>query len=329
LLVLESPVLLDSDAQADSICTIQNALTCSTRDSDIKGWYREGAIGVIFTEISISQADIVQILSEKVNRALRDALTAQQMKQLALSFYIFPDDCEDDDCGAAAVSAMYPDLVRKIESRRVSLIIKRSLDVVGSLIALLGLAPLLILIALAVKLTSRGPVLFRQRRLGQYGRGFTFLKFRSMQAKSDHAIHEAYIKSFISDQAGTSKNGGANAVYKLKADTRVTRVGRFLRRSSLDELPQFFNVLAGQMSLVGPRPPIPYEFESYQIWHRRRLLEVKPGITGLWQVEGRSKVKFDDMVRMDLEYAKAWSLRLDIKILLQTPRAVLTGSGAY
>ena len=131
-----------------------------------------------------------------------------------------------------------------------------------------------------------------------------------------------YIKRFIAGNVNET-------VYKITEDPRVTRVGRFLRKTSLDELPQFFNVLRGEMSLVGPRPPIPYELEAYDIWHRRRLLEVKPGITGLWQVNGRSKLRFDDMVRLDLQYATAWSLWLDIKILLQTPRAVFSREGAY
>jgi exopolysaccharide biosynthesis polyprenyl glycosylphosphotransferase len=325
-MLLESPSLLAPGAQAVASRRIQQALSKSTRESDIKGWHRDGSVmGVIFTEIALGQKAVVKILSDKVNRALQEVLTPQQVAEVTLSFIVFPDDTEDHDRGSGAVPTMYPDLVSEIESKRASLLIKRALDVIGSLMALIALSPLLILIAAAVKLTSRGPVLFRQKRMGQYGRSFTFLKFRSMYARTDDAIHQAYIKSFIADQTGSTKSG----VYKLKADPRITRVGRFLRRSSLDELPQFINVLVGQMSLVGPRPPIPYEFESYEMWHRRRLLEVKPGITGLWQVEGRSKVKFDDMVRMDLEYARKWSIWLDVKILLQTPVAVVTGDGAY
>jgi lipopolysaccharide/colanic/teichoic acid biosynthesis glycosyltransferase len=115
----------------------------------------------------------------------------------------------------------------------------------------------------------------------------------------------------------------------MKNDPRVTRIGRFLRRTSLDELPQFFNVLRGDMSLVGPRPPLEYEYEEYDVWHRRRVLEIKPGITGLWQVRGRSRVRFDDMVRLDLQYARGWSLWLDVQILAETPRAVLLGDGAF
>jgi lipopolysaccharide/colanic/teichoic acid biosynthesis glycosyltransferase len=208
------------------------------------------------------------------------------------------------------------------------LLAKRCLDIIGSLLAILILAPLMILIAAAVKLTSPGPALFRQTRLGQSGKSFTFLKFRSMYAKADHAIHEAYIKRFIADRADSPALSGENQVFKLQSDPRITQVGRFIRRTSLDEIPQFFSVLFGHMSLVGPRPPLPYEVANYEIWHRRRLLAVKPGITGFWQVEGRSRVKFDEMVRMDIAYAREWSLWWDIKILLQTPRAVVSGNGA-
>jgi lipopolysaccharide/colanic/teichoic acid biosynthesis glycosyltransferase len=137
-----------------------------------------------------------------------------------------------------------------------------------------------------------------------------------------------YVKRLIEGNA--SPDAATNGrVYKITADPRLTRVGRFLRRTSLDELPQFLNVLRGDMSMVGPRPPIPYELEAYDVWHRRRLLEVKPGITGLWQVSGRSRIPFDDMVRLDLRYAKTWSLWLDFRILLRTPRAVFSGEGAY
>ncbi|HLX45879.1 MAG TPA: sugar transferase, partial [Bryobacteraceae bacterium] len=135
----------------------------------------------------------------------------------------------------------------------------------------------------------------------------------------------------IAGNANSSKpaGGAQTSVYKITNDPRITTVGRFLRKTSLDELPQFLNVLRGDMSLVGPRPPIPYEVECYDIWHKRRLLAVKPGITGLWQVRGRSKTSFDEMVRLDLKYGETWSLWLDVKILLETPRAVFTGDGAY
>ena len=303
-----------------------------TRQTDIKGWYRDGAvIGVIFTEIPRTETSIVPILSRKMNNALEAALGAQHVSEVNLSFHVFPDFCEgndDENADPNAFSTIYPDLVNEIESRRIPLLIKRCLDMVGSLLALVVLSPLISLIAAAVKLTSPGPVLFHQTRMGQRGQRFTFLKFRSMYAQSDHAIHEAYVKQFISNRADAAANDGGTTIYKLQSDPRITPVGQFLRRTSLDEIPQFFSVLIGHMSLVGPRPPVPYEFAVYKTWHRRRLLAVKPGITGFWQVEGRSRVKFDDMVRMDIEYARTWSLWMDIKILLRTPRAVLGGNGA-
>jgi len=204
------------------------------------------------------------------------------------------------------------------------------MDIAGSLAALILCGPLFVLIALAIKLTSKGPILFKQERVGRYGSRFTFLKFRSMECDNDSRIHREYVKRFIAGEADQARGSHTqDVVYKIQDDPRVTRVGKFLRKTSLDELPQFINVLKGDMSLVGPRPPIPYELEGYQIWHRRRVLESKPGITGLWQVNGRSRLKFDDMVRLDLQYAKTWSLWLDIKILLRTPRVVLFGAGAY
>jgi lipopolysaccharide/colanic/teichoic acid biosynthesis glycosyltransferase len=209
------------------------------------------------------------------------------------------------------------------------LIVKRIIDIVGSVAGLILCLPVLLLIALAIKLTSRGPILFRQVRLGQYGKKFTFLKFRSMYVNSDHKIHEEYVKQLIQGAAGTEQaNGNRQKLYKLTADPRITPVGRFLRNTSLDELPQFMNVLSGQMSMVGPRPPVVYEFSRYDLWHKQRLQAVKPGITGLWQVDGRSRVKFDEMVRLDIRYARSWSIWLDISILLRTPRAVFSGNGA-
>ena len=331
LMLVECPGLLNARDQAGAAEKIQFALSRATRETDIKGWYQDGAvIGVIFTEIPLAETSVVRILSLKVNHALHAALGGQ-VSEVNLSFHVFPDQSENDKGGIPgpeAFSTIYPDLTVEIESKRIPLLVKRCLDIAGSLLALLILAPLMILIAAAIKLTSPGPVLFRQMRLGQSGRGFTFLKFRSMHAKADPAIHEAYIKRFISNQADSAADGGDGKVFKLLADPRITRVGRFLRRTSLDEIPQFFSVLVGHMSLVGPRPPLPYEFAKYEIWHRRRLLAVKPGITGFWQVEGRSRVKFDEMVRMDIAYARSWSIWMDIKILLRTPRAVVSGNGA-
>jgi lipopolysaccharide/colanic/teichoic acid biosynthesis glycosyltransferase len=153
-----------------------------------------------------------------------------------------------------------------------------------------------------------------------------------MKVSNNAEIHKDYVKKFIAGKAGASgsgSNGDTKNVFKITNDPRVTWLGRIMRRASFDELPQFWNVLRGEMSLVGPRPPIPYEIESYDVWHRRRLLEVKPGITGLWQVHGRSKTTFDEMVRLDIQYSRTWTPLLDAKILLRTPRAVISGDGAY
>ncbi len=153
-------------------------------------------------------------------------------------------------------------------------------------------------------------------------------KFRSMHANNDSAIHQEFVKKLIAGEAIAAETGEPVS-YKIKNDPRVTFIGRFLRATSLDELPQLYNVLLGDMSLVGPRPPLAYEVESYEAWHRPRIVEVKPGITGLWQVKGRSKTTFDGMVRMDLEYIHNWSFWLDVKLLLKTPAAVVTTKGAY
>jgi lipopolysaccharide/colanic/teichoic acid biosynthesis glycosyltransferase len=200
------------------------------------------------------------------------------------------------------------------------------MDVSLSAAALLLFSPVFLGIAAAIKWTSDGPVFFKQERLGCNGKNFTFLKFRSMYKDNDPAKHRDYIVKYISEQQNAAVEPG---VFKLKDDLRITPVGRRLRKMSLDELPQLVNVLKGDMSLVGPRPPIPYECDLYDIWHRRRLLSCKPGITGLWQVMGRSRTTFDDMVRLDLKYINEWSLGLDLKILLKTPGAVFGGKGAY
>jgi lipopolysaccharide/colanic/teichoic acid biosynthesis glycosyltransferase len=191
-------------------------------------------------------------------------------------------------------------------------------------------SPLFALIAAAVRLSSKGPILYRQVRVEQYGRRFTFMKFRSMYVNSSARIHQEYVRSLIRGEHGAQPEARVSgSAFKIRHDPRVTPLSRWLRKTSLDELPQLLNVLKGEMSLVGPRPPIPCELEAYDAWHRRRLLEAKPGVTGLWQVSGRSRTTFDETVRLDLRYAKGWSLSLDLRILAQTPWAVLSSEGAY
>jgi lipopolysaccharide/colanic/teichoic acid biosynthesis glycosyltransferase len=206
--------------------------------------------------------------------------------------------------------------------------LKRALDVVGALFALVLLSPLMLLVALAVKLSSPGPVIFRQTRVGQGGAPFTFYKFRSMRTDMDDRVHREFVAALIDGKQASSNAAGASGEFKMKADPRITPIGRFIRKTSIDELPQFFNVLKGDMSLVGPRPPVTYEAEKYKTWHRRRVLDLKPGLTGIWQIEGRSRVSFDEMVRMDLRYLRHCSLRFDLSVLLRTVLVVLTCEGA-
>ncbi len=205
---------------------------------------------------------------------------------------------------------------------------KRGVDtaLAGLLLALAS--PLLLLIALGIRLDSPGPVLLRQTRVGRGGRAFTCYKFRTMVSNADPELHRRYMCSFIRNQAPAAPGDTADAApFKLVNDPRVTRTGRILRSTSLDEMPQLLNVLRGDMSLVGPRPALPYEVEEYETWHRHRL-DVLPGLTGWWQVYGRSRVSFDEMVRMDLEYIAHQSLALDIKLILLTVPVVVLRKGA-
>ena len=331
LMLLHTGQLLQGEGRKVVLDSIIKALSVSTRETDLHGWYKEDmVVGVICTEIgSGSMTSILSTLHSRICTTLRNNLNLEQMNVIQVSFHVFPDDLDLENGGRPADKSLYPDLFPQDTAAKASQSIKRSIDIIGSLCALVLLSPLLIVITVVIKLTSKGPILFKQQRLGRYGVRFTFLKFRSMYFQNDAKIHRDYVKRLISGNEDHPQQKSHGGVYKIKDDPRVTPVGRFLRKTSLDELPQFFNVLKGDMSLVGPRPPIPYEVEAYQLWHRRRFLEIKPGITGLWQVEGRSKVKFDEMVRLDLKYAKTWSPWLDIKILLRTPTAVLRGDGAY
>jgi lipopolysaccharide/colanic/teichoic acid biosynthesis glycosyltransferase len=308
---------------------ILSAMLSSTRETDIVGWYKDRiTVGVMFTGLAVEDKNIVlSTILSRVSAALRDELTTEQFSQISLSFHFFPDQWDHENSGRPSNPTLYPDLFSSNHEKRSLLIVKRTMDIAGSVLMLVFCAPLLLLISAMVKATSKGPVLFRQHRVGQYGRRFTFLKFRSMRVDNDPSVHREYVTKLIAGEADRVKAGApGNGVYKLANDNRITGIGMFLRKTSLDELPQFINVLKGDMSLVGPRPPIPYELAAYQTWHRRRVLEVKPGITGLWQVTGRSQVKFDDMVRLDLRYATSWSPWLDLKILLRTPGAVIKGA---
>jgi lipopolysaccharide/colanic/teichoic acid biosynthesis glycosyltransferase len=312
----------------DMLASLQGA----TRETDVMGWYKsDSVVGVMFTEIVLDNNAVLSTILSRMGEVLRGQLDTEQFSRIKFSFHVFPDDWDShgQDTDRPSNPTLYPDLAKREKSHRLGRATKRLIDVLGSLSLLAILSPVFFIIATVIKLTSRGPVLFQQKRIGEHGTPFTFLKFRSMYTNNDASQHKEYVQQLIAGQAEKkSANGNGVGVFKLTNDPRITPVGRVLRRSSLDELPQLINVLRGEMSLVGPRPPVPYEVEAYATWHRRRLLEAKPGITGLWQVEGRSRVEFDDMVRLDLRYARDCSPLLDLKILLQTPRAVMSGDGA-
>ncbi len=208
-------------------------------------------------------------------------------------------------------------------------IIKRGMDILLSAILLFISPPLLLLCALLIKLDSPGPAIYKQTRVGKGGKCFTFFKFRTMYHNCDEKLHENHVKKLANHMAGLSYNGRFNeSSYKLIEDDRITRFGKFLRKTSLDELPQFFNVLKGDMSLVGPRPHPVYEAALYNQWRRYRL-DVKPGITGLGQVDGRYNMEYEEVYRLDLRYSENASLLLDLKILLKTFLVVLSWRGAY
>jgi exopolysaccharide biosynthesis polyprenyl glycosylphosphotransferase len=332
LLLLDMGDDLPSERNGKILGKILSALCASTRDTDVTGWYSNNCVvGVMFTEIAIEEGGATpSTIITRVTQTLQGNLTLEQFNRVTLSFHVFPEDWDHDADQGSTNRTLYPDLSQREDGRKLSRMMKRMMDIVGSALALVFFLPVFLVIAIAVKATSEGPVFFRQRRVGQHGNSFMFLKFRSMYANNDAQVHKQYVQQLIAGKADQHpSNGNGQGVYKLTKDSRITRVGTFLRKTSLDELPQFLNVLKGEMSLVGPRPPIPYEVEAYEIWHRRRLLEAKPGITGLWQISGRSRVKFDDMVRLDLQYARNWSPWMDVKILLRTPAAVVLGEGAH
>jgi lipopolysaccharide/colanic/teichoic acid biosynthesis glycosyltransferase len=310
---------------------ITKSLNEATRETDIIGWYVENSmIGVIGTELGDASNELIQQkFLERMRSIFEVKMGWEKSSSISVSFHFFPEESENGGGDHTANIKLYPEMQRRENARRFPLAVKRGIDIVGSLAALFFFSPIFAAVALAVKLTSKGPVLFKQERLGQHGKKFTVLKFRSMRTDCDAKIHQKYVEQFIAGQVDGKSGETARPVFKIQQDPRVTSVGRFIRKTSLDELPQFWNVLRGDMSLVGPRPSLDYEYRAYELWHRRRVLEIKPGITGLWQVEGRSRTRFDDMVRLDLKYARVWSVWLDLRILAQTPAAVIQGTGAH
>ena len=299
-----------------------DSMAPALRNTDVVGWFEEGAaIGVIRSGPDMDQVENGAGLLAMLEREMSSRLPAADARHVRVRAEVYkPGD-------AAAAAALRSALEHVVPGPRnpAWAALKRFVDLAGATAFLALSGPVMLAVAAVVKCTSAGPVLVRQERIGQHGRGFRMLKFRTMRSDAGHELHEQFVSGYIRGGQGAAASQG---VFKIVSDPRVTPVGRFLRRSSLDELPQLWNVVKGEMSLVGPRPPLPYEVKCYKPWHHRRVFEAKPGITGLWQVTGRSRTTFDEMVRLDLRYAREQSLWTDLKILVATPRAVLSGDGA-
>ena len=324
LLMLIDISKVAANGQSSFIRKLSNVLEISSRDIDIKGWYKNKKIlGIIFTE---SQKGCWKILVTKIKTNISDMLKPEIANAIEISWIDFPQEHDNQihSEGKSDVDLYKSQDLEKI-SNKAGVFAKRSVDLIGSIFGILLFSPVFIVIPILIKLTSKGPVLFRQERAGKGGKTFSFLKFRSMYVNNDATIHKDFVTDFIKGNIKESADG-QKPVFKIKNDPRITPIGRFLRKTSLDEIPQFINVLMGHMSLVGPRPSIPYEVEQYDLWHRRRVLEVKPGITGLWQVEGRSSLTFDNMVRLDIQYIKKSSFFLDMKLLIKTPFMLIKGA---
>jgi lipopolysaccharide/colanic/teichoic acid biosynthesis glycosyltransferase len=324
MLVLISGEDFHAESGGMLVSSVVSAISSTTRETDVLGWYeRDVTLGLLMTEINVADTATINTILQKISVAVQNAVSPEKYRRLALMYRVFPQEVaklsDDGDF------ILYPDLSKRRAPMKHGRVLKRAMDICGSLLAITVFLPVFVIIALLVKLTSKGPILFCQKRVGQYGKEFCFYKFRTMYVDNDSQIHREYVAKLI---AGGQDLGQVKGVYKMVNDPRITLAGRFLRKTSLDELPQFVNVLMNDMSLVGPRPPLPYEYERYQTWHKRRVLELKPGLTGLWQVEGRSRTTFDEMVRMDLRYANIRSLWVDLKILLLTPAAMISGRGA-
>jgi exopolysaccharide biosynthesis polyprenyl glycosylphosphotransferase len=254
----------------------------------------------------------------------------KKLQQLSIRIHVIPDifalsfpNAELDGFGGIPVVDLGIAGLQGIPRFR-----KRVFDVIITFILLVLVSPIMLVIAILIKCDSPGPLIYPQNRIGENGKLFVMYKFRSMRADADESIHREYVTRLIKENTEPGKSKGkTRKSLKMEDDPRITRVGRLIRKISLDELPQFINVLQGEMSLVGPRPSLPYELEHYQDWHKRRL-DILPGVTGLWQVSGRNRVSFDEMVRLDLDYIKRQSFWLDLVILLQTPWSILSARGA-
>ncbi|MFX0200731.1 MAG: sugar transferase [Candidatus Hodarchaeota archaeon] len=331
-----------------AIDSIISFLDQETRETDIKGWWDKKTIAIIL--LDTLPEDALLLIDKLVHRIKANGYgNVEPIREAPFKVIAFPNrhvsggednqdnERQEDSKNHSNHNDRNTNPLTKISDcdppagnglKKHQEFIKRSFDILVSLTGLIILSPLLLLCTLLIKLDSRGPVFFKQTRVGRDGKFFTFLKFRSMYHNVDQEVHKNHVKNLMNHKAGLSPNGGPDEkTYKLAEDKRVTRIGKFLRRASIDELPQLINVLKGDMTLVGPRPHPVYEAEQYDLWHKHRL-DTKPGITGLGQIRGRFNTKYEDVYRLDIQYLKRWSLFLDLKILFKTIPIVLSRRGA-
>jgi len=321
------------DASADRsqmVSGFVEALSEVGSDTDVLGWFEDrNLLGLLLLDVDpTGLAQVCERVEADCRRAVSSRFGREAAGGVSIRLRVYPeasqgekDEAYDED------PFLFPEVPARRRAAASSRLVKRSFDVLVSGVLLTLLSPVFLVLACLVKLSSPGPVIFRQTRVGQKMQPFVMCKFRSMYTGADQSLHQHYVSWFITSSTEARAKEG-QTFFKMTRDPRITPIGDVLRKTSLDELPQLWNVFRGDMSLVGPRPPLRYELQQYKSWHRHRVLEAKPGITGLWQVTGRSRTTFDEMVRLDLRYARAQSLWADIKILLATPAEVIRGKGA-
>jgi lipopolysaccharide/colanic/teichoic acid biosynthesis glycosyltransferase len=303
--------LLGHCASEQDLSVLEEVLQRSVRISDEIGWFDDRRIAVILTD---TLDDGANILAKKIE---------YQMESLNIhvssSISMYPNNKKYYRTVNTGNHAFPMEMMEKLTDKNKLPLWKKSMDVTVSLITLIILSPLLLTVAILIKYVSPGPIFFRQERVGQGGKIFNFLKFRTMHCNSDESMHRQHAKDFIKCDGDSDK-----PMAKLdKRDSRIIPFGYFIRQSCIDELPQLINVLRGEMSLVGPRPCIPYEAEEYLQWHARRF-DVTPGMTGLWQVSGKNRTTFKEMIRLDIEYSQSRSLFFDLFIIAKTPLVILS-----
>lgn len=319
-----SIVIIDLNSKESSKVSLSllESVADRIRDTDTIGFLGEYKIGILLPDTNKTGAEeaMKKIIDKDKSLFNNNNIIATYPDRIFDSLSVKNLNQQEID------ALFYEDYM---ESISFTIIVKRGIDILGSTIGIMLLSPLMVITTLLIKMDSPGPAIFKQLRLGKKCIPFVFYKFRSMRCEADDNIHRDYVANLIKGDSHEVNQGDVDKpFYKIKDDPRVTRVGKFIRKTSLDELPQLFNVLKGEMSLVGPRPPLFYEVEKYEPWHLRRILVKRPGITGLWQVEGRSKTTFDEMVRMDIQYVRKCSIWLDFKILLKTIKVIFLQSGA-